>query len=46
MMEADDDSTDNEDEPKLVRAVYIYTGPKIIADSKMRLAEWLERRGW
>lgn len=39
-------STTDEDEPQFVRAVYVCTGPQIIADSKMRLAEWLERRGW
>lgn len=40
------DSTDDEEKPQLVRGVYVYTGPKIIADSKIRLARWLERRGW
>jgi len=33
----DDSSSD-------VEPVYIYTGPKPIADLKMRLADWLERR--
>lgn len=41
-----DGSVDEEDEPRLARPVYVYTGPKIIADSKIRLAKWLERRGW
>lgn len=41
-----DDTTVDGDDPKLTRPVYVYTGPKIIADSKIRLAEWLERRGW
>lgn len=45
MMDVDDDATDDEDEPKFARGVYVYTGPKIIADSKIRLAEWLDRRG-
>lgn len=40
-----DPSASSEDDQRLVRGVYVYTGPKIIADSKMRLAEWLERRG-
>lgn len=44
--ETDDDTTVGGDEPKLTKPVYVYTGPQIIADSKMRLAEWLERRGW
>ena len=39
-------SATDEDEPQFARGVYVYTGPQIIADSKMRLAEWLERRGW
>ena len=39
-------STTDEGKEKFARGVYIYTGPQTIADSKMRLAEWLERRGW
>jgi hypothetical protein len=35
-----------EGEENAVEPMYVYTGPKIIADSKIRLAEWLERRGW
>jgi len=41
-----DDAAVDEGESKLTEPMYVYTGPKIIADSKMRLAKWLERRGW
>lgn len=44
--EASDDTSDDGTDKKLVRPVYVYTGPQTIADSKMRLADWLERRGW
>lgn len=43
---AQTDDAAEEDEPKLTEPVYVYTGPQIIADSKTRLAKWLERRGW
>ena len=42
--ERSENHTTNEE--NTVEPMYVYTGPKIIADSKMRLAEWLERRGW
>lgn len=29
-----------------VEPTYVYLGPKTIAKLKMRLADWLERRGW
>jgi len=35
------DETTSSVEPR-----YVYTGPKTIARFKMRLADWLERRGW
>lgn len=41
-----DDSTDDDNEQGFASDGCVYTGPRIIADSKMRLAKWLERRGW
>ncbi|MFC7078846.1 hypothetical protein [Halorussus caseinilyticus] len=36
-----------DDEPSIVQPVYVYTGPKFLADLKLRIGEWLdERRGW
>lgn len=39
-------TTDSDNNPESVETAYVYTGPKPVADLKMRLAEWLERRGW
>lgn len=38
--------TKGDDGSNDVEPVYVYTGPKPIADLKIRLADWLERRGW
>ena len=40
------ESSATDGDENAVEPMYVYTGPQIIADSKMRLAEWLERRGW
>lgn len=40
------DENGDEDEPRIVRPVYVTIGPKKLAKSKLRLADWLERRGW
>ncbi|WP_274381009.1 hypothetical protein [Halorussus salinus] len=39
-------TSERDETRKSVEPTYVYTGPKTIARLKMRLAEWLERRGW
>lgn len=36
----------DDDYSRSVEPTYVYTGPKPVAKFKMRLADWLERRGW
>ena len=38
---------DENDESDVVRGEYVYTGPKFLADLKLRFGKWLEEeRGW
>jgi hypothetical protein len=41
-----ENTTDGDETSDSVEPAYIYTGPKTTAKLKLRLAEWLERRGW
>ena len=36
----------DEDEPSIVKGVYVDLGPKPLVDLKVRFAHWLQRRGW
>lgn len=45
-MTDDTDAETGDDDASSVEPMYVYTGPKPIADLKMRLAKWLERKGW
>jgi hypothetical protein len=39
--------TGDGDESSPVQPVYVYTGPKFLADLKLRIGRWLEEeRGW
>lgn len=42
---SDDEQTEGDEDTSIGRPVYLYTGPKPIADAKIRFGEWLEEKG-
>lgn len=40
------DTAGEESDSSFVKPVYVYRGPKWLADLKLRFGRWLETRGW